>query len=178
MALRITRYDAAATPPDLSACAPFEHRVNTRCTPAAVSPGDVQAVVDAAVVADAKRALRGLGRAAQILVGLFLLLLFASLLMPGFVRFPCRSMQSEAKGNLKALYVAQESHRAEHNTYGDVDAVGFAPKGATLRYRYVLTSVGPSAFEAFAYRIDGKADDVWHIDERNALNNVLNGCAK
>ncbi len=148
------------------------------CTAAAVSPGDVQAVADAAVVDDARRALRGLGRALQILVGLFLFALFTSLIIPGFIPFQCRSVQSEAKGNLKALYIAEESFRAEHNTYGDVEMVAFEPRGSKLRYRYVITSAQQNAFEAFAFRMDGKSDDVWHIDERNEIKNVLNGCAK
>lgn len=42
---------------------------------------------------------------------------------PRVVKLPCRSKQSEARGNLKALYVASESYRAENERFtSDVDA--------------------------------------------------------
>jgi type IV pilus assembly protein PilA len=43
--------------------------------------------------------------------------ILAAIAIPNFVKFQCRSKQSEAKGNMKALYVAQESYRAEFDTY-------------------------------------------------------------
>ena len=43
--------------------------------------------------------------------------ILAAIAIPNFVKFQCRSKQSEAKGNLKAIYVAEESYRAERDHY-------------------------------------------------------------
>src|SRR5688500_8037191 len=51
--------------------------------------------------------------------------------IPNFVKFQCRSKQSEAKGNLKALHVSQEMFKAEKNKYSaDLAEIQFAPRGA------------------------------------------------
>ena len=39
--------------------------------------------------------------------------ILAAIAIPNFVKFQCRSKQSEAKGNIKALYTSMESYRAE-----------------------------------------------------------------
>ena len=95
-----------------------------------------------------------------------------------FTKFGCRSMQSEAKGNLKVLYVAQESFRGEHERYGEraVD-VGFVPRGNRLRYRYALTDVTADGFTAWAFGVDDDVKgDVWRITETLTLENVRNVC--
>jgi len=101
------------------------------------------------------------------------------------VKFHCRSRQSEAKGNLKALYVALEGHLAEHDVYSDdFAALGFAPKGTKTRYRYVVTDVAPApgraaAFVAWAIADDSDpahAGDAWRIDHTNTMTNVHNIC--
>lgn len=97
---------------------------------------------------------------------------------PSYARMPCRSEQNEAKGNLKALYVANESYRAEFDRYiYDFDAMGYAPRAGThLRYRYVVTDATDTTFRAWAFRVDGVHDDVWTITQQNDLQNVVNGC--
>ena len=92
--------------------------------------------------------------------------------------FACRSMQSEAKGNLKALYVAEESNRAEFDTYStDQAKIGFSPKGSTIRYTYVVKSADAKTFLAEARGTLDGAEDVWQIDDANALKNLVDGCA-
>lgn len=92
--------------------------------------------------------------------------------------FQCPSMQSEAKGNLKALYVSEEAFRAENDTYSkDFKAMGFNPKG-NLRYKYMVTVATKTKFAAIAIG-EGDADgDVWEISDKNDIKNTSNVCDK
>ncbi len=115
--------------------------------------------------------------------------ILAAIAIPNFVKFQCRSKQSEAKGNMKALYVAEESYRSEFDTYlacsntqcaaaGSND-IGFSPKGTKIRYLYAATN-GATTFSASATvksQFTGElAGDQWTITEKNDVTNLLNGC--
>jgi type IV pilus assembly protein PilA len=113
--------------------------------------------------------------------------ILAAIAIPNFVKFQCRSKQSEAKGNMKALYVAEESYRSEFDTYLAIATpgtaasdVGFAPKGNKIRYDYSAGAITQNAFL-------GKADvnatfagelgaDQWTISQANDITDVTNGC--
>jgi type IV pilus assembly protein PilA len=117
--------------------------------------------------------------------------ILAAIAIPNFVKFQCRSKQSEAKGNLKALYVSEESYRAEGDTYKSIttinnttftsatNTIGFTPKGTKLRYNY-SASASQSSFlgtaaanSVLAPELTG---DSWTINEGAALLNGANGC--
>ena len=102
----------------------------------------------------------------------------ANKLKARFAGLDCPGMQSEAKRNLKALYVSEEAFRAENDTYSkDVKAMGFNPKGK-LRYKYMVTVATKTKFAAIAIG-EGDADgDVWEISEKNDLKNTSNMCDK
>lgn len=95
------------------------------------------------------------------------------------LRWECRGRQSEAKGNLKALYVAEEAYRAEHDHYtADRTSLGFEAKGARLRYHYVV-SLHPDGkhFRAAAIgAVSPMVGDMWVIDEANAIEHLVNVC--
>ena len=117
--------------------------------------------------------------------------ILAAIAIPNFVKFQCRSKQSESKGNLKAMYVSQESYRAESDTYLSVttitnatftsatNTIGFTPKGTKLRYDYSATAaqgtfIGTAA--ANTTLAPELTDDQWTINEGAALKNPANGC--
>ena len=120
--------------------------------------------------------------------------ILAAIAVPNFVKFQCRAKQSEAKGNLKALYVSQEAFRAESDRYGAVPAIGatstggsstvvneigFAPKGQKLRYTYTGSATNATSFNATADAAIGAiADDkdAWTISQANDLKNTDNAC--
>jgi type IV pilus assembly protein PilA len=103
--------------------------------------------------------------------------LFAAIFVPSYVSYQCRSRQSEAKGNLKALHVAEESHRAETDAYdADVATIGFTPRGQTIRYTYTILEATKDTFRAEARGIGDMAGDHWAIDHTNQLVNVSNIC--
>jgi len=113
--------------------------------------------------------------------------ILAAIAIPNFVKFQCRSKQSEAKTNLKALYVAQESYRAENDTYitmgscGNAGAcaqngLGFAPKGQKIRYNYAATGAA-TTFSGTATGATGDVStDAWTIDQNTNLQNTTNVC--
>ncbi len=102
--------------------------------------------------------------------------ILAAIAIPNFVKFQCRSKQSEAKGNLKALYVANEAYRGEYDTYlTDQTLIGFVPKGTKKRYTYVVGASSATAFAASAVAAS-LANDAWQITEANDLTNTTNGC--
>jgi type IV pilus assembly protein PilA len=119
--------------------------------------------------------------------------ILAAIAIPNFVKFQCRSKQSEAKGNLKALYVGEESYRAEGDTYASIptiaegttqvsstNLIGFQPKGAKRRYAYSATG-GVSTFIGSATAAGGQfatelTNDTWTIDEQSAQTNTVPGC--
>jgi type IV pilus assembly protein PilA len=124
--------------------------------------------------------------------------ILAAIAVPNFIKFQCRSKQSEAKGNLKALYVSQESFRAENDTYTDVEdvaadldgstataraqltnALGWVPKGQKLRYAYAIGTANATEFGASADAAAGAVSDIadaWAIDSANVLTNGTKGC--
>ena len=112
--------------------------------------------------------------------------ILAAIAIPNFVKFQCRSKQSEAKGNLKAIYVAEESYRAERDVYaaitavqasGNANDIGFNPKGTPIRYQYDTTITATPTFSGTASgTVDAVTGDKWTIDNNNTLLSVTNKC--
>jgi type IV pilus assembly protein PilA len=127
----------------------------------------------------------------ELMVVVAIIGLLAAIAVPNFIKFQCRSKQSEAKGNLKALYTAQETFRAEFDRYTTIasipagsngatstNAIGFVPKGAKLRYSYVSDGV-VTAFSGVASAAPGTISDgadTWRITQANDLTTTLNAC--
>ncbi len=127
----------------------------------------------------------------ELLIVVVIIGILAAIAIPNFVKFQCRSKQSESKGNLKALYVSEESYRAEGDTYKSVasitnnnfttatNVIGFTPKGTKLRYNYSAASA-QGTFTGTAQANFSLApeltSDQWSINEGAALTNISNGC--
>jgi Tfp pilus assembly protein PilE len=105
--------------------------------------------------------------------------ILAAIAIPNFVKFQCRSKQSEAKMNLKSLAIAQETFRLEKDEYArDLASAGFQPMGANMRYEYVIVQAGKDAYVAQARGMrDGVAGDVWTVDQTREPKNVTNVCS-
>ncbi len=159
-------------------------------TSASAGRSGVVDAADIAVVIEARQLRRRFQLVRRVLRGLLIFGFvggcLAAIAIPSMASFPpCRSHQSEAKGNLKALYVAEESYRGEFDVYqSNTKLIGFEPRGNKIRYRYVVTDVvtdvrTPSfvgwAFSTAPYAQEG---DVWRISDKNDLENVVNGCAR
>ncbi len=106
--------------------------------------------------------------------------ILAAIAVPNFLKFQCRAKQSEAKANLKSIFVAQESWRAEEDQYGaTLVIIGWQPKGEAAKIRYGYATTGGANFTATATgnAVDPElTGDIWTIDQTNTLDNGTNAC--
>jgi prepilin-type N-terminal cleavage/methylation domain-containing protein len=59
--------------------------------------------------------------------------ILAAIAIPNFLKFQCKSKQSEAKVNLAGIFTAETAFFGEYNTYGtDLVSVNWQPDGAPL----------------------------------------------
>jgi hypothetical protein len=87
----------------------------------------------------------------------------------------CRVKQQGVGKALKALYVAEESFYAEHETYTtDIAAIGFKPP-LGLPYRFVVTYADA---KVEARSTSAGPLDLWQEGERNVITHPIDGCAK
>ena len=95
-----------------------------------------------------------------------------------FRSFGCASKQSEAKANLKGLYVAEKAFYAERDTYdADVKKLGYEPE--TKRYKIEILKADANHFQARAVGFGDMAGDEWTIDDATMMPvNKKNLCAK
>ena len=71
--------------------------------------------------------------------------ILATVAIPNFNKFQAKARQSEAKGNLSAIYSAEKSFYAEWSSYyGDFRDIGFLPEGR-INYALGFAGVGPAA---------------------------------
>ena len=114
--------------------------------------------------------------------------ILAAIAIPNFIKFQCRSKQSEAKGNLKAIYVSEESYRGENDAYvqmaltgngttNPANVIGFAPKGAKIRYNYTVGAASATTFHSTAIGNAEMNTDKWTITQANDLQQGENGAA-
>lgn len=103
--------------------------------------------------------------------------IYAAIAIPNFIKYQCLSKQSEAKSNLKALFVAEEMYRTDKDGYSqDLATLEFTPQGQTLRYDYAVVAASKEAFRAEARGKGDMAGDVWAITNANDLQNVRSKC--
>ena len=70
--------------------------------------------------------------------------ILAAIAIPNFLKFQAKSKQSEAKTNLKAIYVAETGYFGENNVYSDFSAVNWVPVGKKLIYAYSINGAPPT----------------------------------
>ncbi len=120
--------------------------------------------------------------------------ILAAIAIPNFVKFQAKSKQSEAKANLKAIFVAKKSNFAEKDTF-ECGTCNFVPENGN-RYTYrgggssVIPTAKPTAATlgeanvtvaaesttAFSATAMGNIDtdaflDGWNINDQNNLCN-------
>ncbi len=105
----------------------------------------------------------------------------AAIAIPNFVKYQCKSKQSEAKANLRALGVAEHGYAADNGGFSaDLHALGFEAHGVHVRYDYVVDRADKEHFHAVATAKPGAAGelngDSWEIDESGLPRNTVDGC--
>ena len=59
--------------------------------------------------------------------------ILAAIAIPNFLKFQCKSKQSEAKTNLSGIFTAEKAFFGEYNTYGtDLISVNWQPDGTPV----------------------------------------------
>jgi prepilin-type N-terminal cleavage/methylation domain-containing protein len=105
--------------------------------------------------------------------------ILVTLAIQNFISYQCKAKQAEAKANLGAIYVGEQSYRAEYLAYSDnFGVIGWEPRGTT-RYAYSVTTATSTNFTAQALStvIDNDATvDRWTIDHSKVLQNPSNDC--
>ena len=107
--------------------------------------------------------------------------ILVSIAIPGYRRMTCQARQGEAKAGLKALYVAEEAYRGEHDTYlAGVEAqlilMGFLQSGAKSRYDLEVTAATATTFSATATGLGDMAGDFWDTSHTNNVTNTSPLC--
>jgi len=74
--------------------------------------------------------------------------ILAAIAIPNFLRFQAKSRTSEAKTNLKAIYIAQNTYYGEFGVYGDFNITNWSPVGRALIYAYSLNGDVPTGAQA------------------------------
>ncbi len=110
--------------------------------------------------------------------------ILAAIAVPNFVKFQCRAKQTEAKGGLKVLLVAEDTYRATNDTYiGGNEATDVLDRmliGQKQRYGYSVDVSDPAHFTGQAFsknEFDGELNhDRWQTNEIGGLANIFPGC--
>jgi hypothetical protein len=98
----------------------------------------------------------------------------------------CDELWGDARGNLKALYVAEEVHRADADTYArDLATIAFKPAWKATdspagTYEFNIISATKDSFRARAVghagtEVDG---DTWEITEAGAPEHMHERCVR
>ena len=134
----------------------------------------------------------------ELMIVIAIIGILAAIAIPNFVKFQCRSKQSEARSSLKAIYTAEEAYRAEYDTYTwftggchrqcteqrdqtDKNPMHFSIKGNKFRYNYTVpyqAGDGKTGATSNIYGFVGTAaggiatdmnGDTWTVNQNNAL---------
>jgi type IV pilus assembly protein PilA len=110
----------------------------------------------------------------------------AAIAIPNYMKFQCRAKQSEVKVQLGAIRIAEEAYLTEYSVYVDIEPtvpgvnlpneIGFAPKGATLRYSYKVESSTSVDYLATGSSSVVGTGDTWTADTLPVLKNTVVGC--
>ena len=100
----------------------------------------------------------------------------AALSIPKYYTFVCRAKTTEARSGLRGVYVAEETYRAEHDTFiaGDetvLKTIGVnVPPNKRYQYSVLPSTVTTTTFEAHADSSDpGIPGDHWSINQDSLL---------
>jgi hypothetical protein len=115
-----------------------------------------------------------------VVVAVVAALFYFGVLSPGKLRqYKCKSLQSEAKSNLKesheriSKFISTEKRVPA--TYLDM---AWEPKATPMRYEYEIRAYPNNGFSVEARATVPELNgDVWTIDENGTLTNNVNGCA-
>lgn len=102
--------------------------------------------------------------------------ILAAIAIPNFLRYQAKAKQSEAKGQLGAIYVSQITYHSENDSYATgIGNLDWSTSGSP-RYGYIIGAANITTFTASASaNIDSDTlSDAWIINEAKTLTNTVN----
>ncbi len=122
-------------------------------------------------------------RLADLIVIFFVVVLFIGIIYYKYDTFACTSMQSEAKFSLQQIAAAQMLYFNEFGSFATINKLESEKRIdlAKLYYNFVDGPTKPGF--GFSAKAVGKAKtlvdgEIWEIDEKKSLTNVVNKCQK
>jgi type IV pilus assembly protein PilA len=113
--------------------------------------------------------------------------ILAAIAIPNYMRMTCRAKQSEAKALLKQILVAEDSYRAENDTYlggvaADLIIMGVLVDPAVRpfqRYDYSVVASDTTFTASAVGRVGNDVEtDTWIMTENGQLEPTLNICSE
>jgi len=99
--------------------------------------------------------------------------ILAAIAIPNFLKFQCKSKQSEAKTNLSGIFTAEKAFFGEYNTYGtDLISVNWQPDGSPL-YVYGFSGTFPAGSVAGITGYDGARNDTADVAVSSGRYSIL-----
>ena len=74
----------------------------------------------------------------ELMIVIAIIGILAAIAIPSFIKFQARSKTSEAKTNLKAIYIAESAYYTEKGAFGNFGDINWVPVGRTLIYAYSI----------------------------------------
>lgn len=100
----------------------------------------------------------------ELMIVVAIISLLAAIAIPNFLKFQCKTKQSEAKAGLGGLFTSEKAFLGEHNTYGtDLVNVNWQPEGSP-RYLYGFNAVWPASASLQGITYDGNRNNTSRPD--------------
>ncbi|MBF0099391.1 MAG: type II secretion system protein [Desulfobacterales bacterium] len=113
----------------------------------------------------------------ELMIVILIIGLLASIALPNFLLYQCRSKQSEAQINLGAIGACQAAYFAEFDIYSDNStAIGFAPTQHN-RYNYTVGQRQITYTATAQANQPSLNNDTWTYSHQRKLVNTINGCS-
>jgi prepilin-type N-terminal cleavage/methylation domain-containing protein len=117
----------------------------------------------------------------EIMIVVGIIGVLASIAIPNFKTFVCKSRQTEAQALLKGIYVAQQVYANETDNFlcteADLQSIGGIEYSDT-QYNVLSVNCAPGVFNAtMTSRFIGPGgNDVWTVSTQGTLVHVHEGC--
>lgn len=119
----------------------------------------------------------------ELMVALVIIGVLVLLALPRLMPVVTKAKTTEAKLQLKQVYMLQKTYKYEYDTYSnELNTIGFEQEtlitdGGTARYKIEITEAGVSAFKVIATSVVDFDDDgqfnQWEVTENGDIKEII-----